>query len=396
MTAVWALVLAAGTGHRYAAENPARIKQHQKLVDKTVLETSVSVLLQVADVRGVMVVLAAEDAVRLAEDPRVFYCSGGAERSVSVGRGLQALQAFAQPTDLILVHDAARPCVRGADIRNLIAQWLALGAADNLAVCLGSPCVDTLHQVDGALNVLATPDRQFLWRAFTPQAANLRTLLSALPVESTAKLSSSIRDEADAVMRLGGRVVMVEGAADNIKITYPADLAMAQTVIRQNDGGPAIRIGQGYDVHAFKPGDHIVLGGVTIAHDQAIAAHSDGDVLLHAICDAVLGALGLGDIGVHFPDTDAAFKGINSRELLANVVTQMRQCGWKLSNLDATVIAQRPKLRPHISAMQAYLAQDFAVGVEVINIKATTTEKLGFIGREEGLAAEAVVLLTRA
>lgn len=393
MTSVWALVVAAGAGNRYTTDGRALIKQHQPLCGKTVLATSVAALLQVAAVRGVMVVLAEQDPVRLADDPRIFYCAGGAERHLSVRLGLQALASLALPSDLILVHDAARPCVRPSDIQQLITRWqaLAVQGQDRVALCLGSPCVDTLHKVDESFHVLATPDRQSLWRAFTPQAANLRTLLSALQ----ADLAHPVKDEAEAVMRLGGRVMMVAGAADNIKITFPADLAMAEHIIRQNSNGTPFKIGQGYDVHAFKPGDHIVLGGVTIPHDHAIAAHSDGDVLLHAICDAVLGALGLGDIGVHFPDTDAAFKGISSRQLLACVITQMRDQGWQLSNLDATVIAQRPKLRPHVAAMQICLAEDFSVGVEAINIKATTTERLGFIGREEGLAAEAVVLLTR-
>lgn len=389
MVEVWALMVAAGSGKRYSTDGGTLFKQHQMLLGKTVLATSVEAMLQLPSVRGVMVVMAAQDDVRLSEDPRIHYCVGGAERYLSVLLGLQALQSLASPTDLILVHDAARPCVRSDDIQRLISQWMSLGACDDLAVCLGSPCVDNLHRVDTFHKVLATPDRQSLWRAFTPQAANLRTLMSAL------WSSADVKDEAEAVMRMGGRVVMVAGAADNIKITYQEDLGMAQQILRQGYRGPVIKIGQGYDVHAFKPGDHIVLGGVMISHDQAISAHSDGDVLLHAICDAVLGALGLGDIGVHFPDTNVEFKGANSRLLLAKVITWMRDRGWQLQNLDATVIAQRPKLRPYVALMQQNLAEEFAVSIDVINIKATTTERLGFIGREEGLAAEAVVLLTR-
>ncbi len=385
---VWAVVVAAGSGNRYSSQ---RLKQHQLLLGKTVLERSVTVLLQLPEVKGVMVVMAEDDHARLSTDSRIHYCTGGEQRHLSVLNGLHALQALAQPTDLILVHDAARPCVRADDIQKLISQWIALGAADQLAVCLGAPCVDNLQQVDASLQVVATPDRQQLWRAFTPQAANLRSLLAALTTEF------SVKDEAEAIVRHGGQVQMVQGATDNIKITYEDDLSQAQFILQQRYPVAAqMKIGQGYDVHAFKPGDHIVLGGVTIAHDQAIAAHSDGDVLLHAICDAVLGALGMGDIGVHFPDTDPAFANADSRLLLAKVIGWMCERGWQLQNLDATVIAQRPKLRPYIAQMQMNLAEDFAVAVDRINIKATTTERLGFIGREEGLAAEAVVMLIRA
>lgn len=154
-----------------------------------------------------------------------------------------------------------------------------------------------------------------------------------------------------------------------------------------------MRIGHGYDVHRFGPGDAVVLGGVRIAHRASLVAHSDGDVLLHAVCDALLGAIGRGDIGRHFPDTDPAFAGADSRDLLRAVMAQVREAGWQLGNLDATVIAQAPKLAPHIPRMQANLAADLGASAGQVNVKATTTEKLGFTGREEGIAAHAVVLL---
>jgi 2-C-methyl-D-erythritol 2,4-cyclodiphosphate synthase len=154
-----------------------------------------------------------------------------------------------------------------------------------------------------------------------------------------------------------------------------------------------IRIGQGYDVHAFKLGDHIILGGVKISYHQAMDAHSDGDVLVHAVCDALLGALALGDIGQHFPDTDPRYKGIDSRELLRHVMQLIKQKGYAVSNLDTTIIAQSPKMAPHIPAMRHNLATDLLVDVSRINVKATTTEWLGFTGREEGIAVQAVVLV---
>ncbi|MEJ2061042.1 MAG: 2-C-methyl-D-erythritol 2,4-cyclodiphosphate synthase [Gammaproteobacteria bacterium] len=156
-----------------------------------------------------------------------------------------------------------------------------------------------------------------------------------------------------------------------------------------------MRIGHGYDVHAFKAGDHVVLGGVRIAHDKAFKAHSDGDVLIHALCDALLGAAALGDIGRHFPDTDPNYAGANSRVLLAEVVKMLAEAGWQVGNVDGTVIAQAPKLAPHIDAMREHLAEDLGVGLDQVNVKATTTEHLGFAGREEGIAAHAVALITR-
>jgi 2-C-methyl-D-erythritol 2,4-cyclodiphosphate synthase len=154
-----------------------------------------------------------------------------------------------------------------------------------------------------------------------------------------------------------------------------------------------MRIGHGFDVHAFCAGDHVMIGGVRIPHGRAVRAHSDGDVLLHALCDALLGAAGLGDIGRHFPDSDPAFKGADSRELLRRVVAQLAEAGLRVVNVDATVLAQTPRLAPHIPAMQRNIADDLGLAPGAVNVKATTTEKLGFVGREEGLAAEAVVLL---
>lgn len=154
-----------------------------------------------------------------------------------------------------------------------------------------------------------------------------------------------------------------------------------------------VRVGQGFDVHAFGPGDHLVLGGVRIPHDRGFVAHSDGDVLLHALCDALLGAAALGDIGRHFPDTDPAYRGADSRRLLTEVLVRVRQAGWQLVNIDSVIIAQAPKMAPHIPEMRENIARDCGIPVTAVNVKATTTERLGFTGRGEGIAAQAVVLL---
>ena len=156
-----------------------------------------------------------------------------------------------------------------------------------------------------------------------------------------------------------------------------------------------MRIGHGYDVHRFQPGNFITLGGVQIAHDKSFVAHSDGDVLLHALTDALLGAAALGDIGQHFPDTDPAYKGAASRQLLRNVVDLLEQAGWQVGNVDSTILAQAPKMAPHIMAMREHIAADLGIALDQVNVKATTTERLGFVGREEGIAAHAVVMLVK-
>jgi 2-C-methyl-D-erythritol 2,4-cyclodiphosphate synthase len=193
--------------------------------------------------------------------------------------------------------------------------------------------------------------------------------------------------------RHGIRAVLVPGSPFNIKVTRAEDLETAAAILRMGETNQ-MRIGQGVDVHAFGAGDHVVLGGVRIAHAQGIVAHSDGDVVIHALCDALLGAMGAGDIGQHFPDTDPRYRGVDSRVFLRVVAQRMRSAGLRLVNADITVLAEAPRIGAHRAAMAANLAQDLQVAPAAINIKATTTERLGFIGRKEGIAAMASVLLS--
>jgi 2-C-methyl-D-erythritol 2,4-cyclodiphosphate synthase len=254
---------------------------------------------------------------------------------------------------------------------------------------LASPIVDTIkRERDGVVDV--TVDRQGLWRALTPQVFQFAVLKRAL--DDALRLGIAVTDEAQAVERLGLRARLVAGSPFNIKVTRSEDLSMAAAVLKNTESSQ-MKIGQGFDVHAFGAGDHVILGGVRIDYPRGIVAHSDGDVVIHALCDAVLGALGEGDIGQHFPDSDPRYRGADSRVFLREVTALMHAAGLSLLNADVTVLAEAPRIARHRGAMAANLAADLGVAPRLINIKATTTERLGFIGRGEGLAASAVVLL---
>jgi 2-C-methyl-D-erythritol 2,4-cyclodiphosphate synthase len=224
----------------------------------------------------------------------------------------------------------------------------------------------------------------------TPQVFAFAQLHHALREAVLAGIA--VTDEAQAVERMGLRPTLVQGSPFNIKITRLADLAVASNILKMTQEMP-MRVGQGFDVHAFGEGDHVMLGGVRIAHPQGVVAHSDGDVVIHALCDAVLGALGEGDIGRHFPDSDPKYRGADSRVFLREVAARMQAAGLRLVNADVTVLAEAPRIAAHRAAMAANLAADLGVPAQLINVKATTTERLGFIGRGEGLAALASVLL---
>jgi 2-C-methyl-D-erythritol 2,4-cyclodiphosphate synthase len=259
---------------------------------------------------------------------------------------------------------------------------------------LASPIVDTIKRERGGVAV-DTVDRDGLWRALTPQVFGFARLTQAL--EEAIRDRVAVTDEAQAMERLGLPARLVRGSPFNIKVTRADDLSMAETILAgtlaKDTEKSAMRIGQGFDVHAFGAGDHVVLGGVKIDYPRGIVAHSDGDVVIHALCDAVLGALGQGDIGQHFPDSDARYRGADSRVFLREVTARMHAAGMTLVNADVTVLAEAPRIAKHRLAMAVNLAADLGVAAQCINIKATTTERLGFIGRGEGLAASAAVLL---
>jgi len=391
---IWAVVPAAGRGERFerstGASHPP--KQYAPLAGTTVLEWSLRPLLSEPRIERVVLVVAPGDERWREHAPRsgkLLTTLGGASRRDSVLAGLRALREHASPEDWVLVHDAARPCLELADVAALIA---ALEAGASGAV-LAAPVVDTMkRERDGV--VCDTVDRSGLWRALTPQAFALGELERAL--EEAAHASVVVTDESQAMERKGVRPVLVQGSPFNIKITRAADLAAAARILQSAEKRAMtgkMRIGEGFDVHAYGDGDHVVLGGVHIAHDRGVIAHSDGDVVIHALCDALLGALGKGDIGRHFPDTDPRYRGADSRLFLRTVGAMLREAGYRLVNADVTVLAEAPRIAAHRLAMAANLAEDLDVAPELINIKATTTERMGFLGRGEGLAAQAAVLL---
>jgi 2-C-methyl-D-erythritol 4-phosphate cytidylyltransferase/2-C-methyl-D-erythritol 2,4-cyclodiphosphate synthase len=394
---LWAIVPAAGRGERFAQSSQDRTpKQYTPLLSRSVLEWTLRALLLEPRIHAIVVVLAAEDrhwpelATKL-QSPKLLTAIGGIHRQESVMNGLKFLSSRAAADDWILVHDAARPCLSGSDLAALV-DALDTGAGPSASksqgAVLAAPIVDTVKRESA--NLLETVDRAGLWRALTPQVFAFGQLLEAL--NDAARAGVAVTDEAQALERIGVRAALVQGSPFNIKVTRAEDLEVAAAILKMRESAP-MRVGQGMDVHAFGEGDHVILGGVRIAHNQGVVAHSDGDVVIHALCDALLGAMGDGDIGQHFPDSDPRYRGADSRLFLREVAEMMRSSGLRLANADVTVLAEAPRIAVHRVAIAANLAADLGVAAACINVKATTTERLGFVGRGEGLAALAAVLL---
>jgi 2-C-methyl-D-erythritol 4-phosphate cytidylyltransferase / 2-C-methyl-D-erythritol 2,4-cyclodiphosphate synthase len=413
MRRLWAIVPAAGRGERFASTETRNLpKQYTPLLGSSVLEWSLRALLAEPRIHAIVVVLAAGDghwqhvAAKL-NSPKLLTTIGGAQRQDSVMNGLELLASRAAADDWILVHDAARPCLSSSDIGALadaLQDKSGDGASKVNGAVLAAPIVDTVKRE--LPSGVETVDRAGLWRALTPQVFAFAALRRAL--QEAARAGIAVTDEAQAMERIGIRACLVSGSPFNIKVTRAEDLNVAAGILKMAaadlETGAAelkmgestqMRVGQGMDVHAYGEGDHVVLGGVRIAHSQGVVAHSDGDVVIHALCDALLGAMGDGDIGQHFPDTDPRYRGADSRVFLRVVAQRMKAAGLQLVNADITVLAEAPRIAAHRSAMAANLAADLDAKAAVINIKATTTERLGFIGRKEGLAALASVLLAR-
>jgi 2-C-methyl-D-erythritol 2,4-cyclodiphosphate synthase len=456
---VWAVVPAAGRGERFTSTSSLQVsaKQYAPLAGATVIEWSLRALLEEPRVHGVVVVLAPDDgtwptiAGRL-HSGKLHTAIGGKNRQDSVMNGLEYLGGQAAPDDWVLVHDAARPCFTASELSSLLealdhadgaagragagattdiggsgrvplaagrvpvaAGMAGAGASGTAGAVLAAPVVDTVKRELGG--EVATVDRRGLWRALTPQAFAFAQLRHALREATLAGIE--VTDDAQAIERMGLRPALVAGSPFNIKVTRAEDLALAERILRMNqrdsqgsrhgadagqrdglddsqsDKAGGMRVGQGFDVHAFGDGNHVMLGGVRIAHSKGVVAHSDGDVVIHALCDALLGAMGDGDIGRHFPDSDPKYRGADSRVFLRVVAERMRSAGFHLVNADVTVLAEAPRIAAHRAAMAENLGADLGVAAQLVNVKATTTERLGFIGRGEGLAAMASVLLAR-
>ena len=387
----FAIVPAAGTGSRMGADRP---KQYLELGRASVIERTVSALLGCDWLSAVLVVVAPGDthAATLPGllEPRVAIAGvGGDTRRASVlgGLGVLAARFGVEPDDWVWVHDAARP---GVEASSLVRLRQAL-EDEPVGALLAMPMADTVKRSAGG-RAGSTVDREGLWVAQTPQVFRLGALRAAL------ERHHAVTDEASAIEAGGRASRLVNGSRRNFKVTTMDDLRAMRQSLGEDAGdhdAPPWRIGQGWDVHALVPARPLVIGGVTIPHDRGLLGHSDADVLLHAITDALLGGAGLGDIGRHFPDTDPRHAGADSRVLLRDAYERVGAAGWRPSNVDATVVAQAPRLAPFIARMVEHIAADLGMPVTSVNVKAKTSERLGYAGRGEGIAAEAVVLLRR-
>lgn len=388
MARCYALVPAAGNGSRAGLPLP---KQYQLVAGRRVIDHTLAALAAVPGLCGIGVVVAPNDDTAIGDGALVqVWRVGGKTRAHSVLNGLQALSdAGARAHDWVLVHDAVRCLVRSADIEALINAC----RDDPVGGLLAVPAADTPKCAGADGRVDQTIPREGKWLAQTPQMFRLGVLRDALQTHS-AHGFADITDEASAIERAGGRPRLVLGSTHNLKLTYPEDFTLAHALL-SHSAVPTWRVGEGWDVHALVPGRRLVLGGVEIPFDRGLLGHSDADALLHAVTDALLGAAGLGDIGTWFPDTEARFAGADSSRLLSEAGAAARQRGWLPVNVDATVIAQAPRLAPYRTAMQANIARCLALPPDAVNVKAKTAERLGPVGQGLSIEARAVVLLQR-
>jgi 2-C-methyl-D-erythritol 4-phosphate cytidylyltransferase/2-C-methyl-D-erythritol 2,4-cyclodiphosphate synthase len=368
-----ALIVAAGRGHRSGAPLP---KQYLPLHGRPLLHATVNSFLCSGLVNDVQVVIHPNDRALYDEAVEGLSilppCHGGASRQESVRLGLEQLEAM-EP-QIVLIHDAARPFVSTGLIRRVVDALTHFEA-----VIPALDVTDTVKQVEGD-RIRASVDRTTLRRAQTPQGFRFAPILAAHRELASV---SDLTDDASVAERAGLAVHVVPGEERNIKVTTPEDVAALA-------GTPLLPCtGTGFDVHRLGPGDHVMLCGHRIDHSQGLIGHSDADVALHALTDALLGAAGAGDIGRHFPPTDPQWKGAPSRLFVEKAVDLIRGRGGRVVNVDVTIICEAPKVNPHVAAMTSVLADILGIPERRINVKATTTEKLGFTGRGEGIAAQA-------
>jgi 2-C-methyl-D-erythritol 4-phosphate cytidylyltransferase/2-C-methyl-D-erythritol 2,4-cyclodiphosphate synthase len=388
-TTTAALIVAAGSGARAGADGP--IKQYRTIGGRLVLAYSLETFLSHPEVSSVQVVIGAQDAAQYEalaphNDKLRQPVTGAATRQGSVMAGLEAYSAC--PPDRILIHDGVRPFV-GADLITRVIE--ALEQADAVVPTL--PVTSTLKAVDASGAVIATVPREGLHGAETPQGFRYDAILAAHAKAASDGLTFT--DDAAVAEWAGMPVSSVPGDHDNIKLTTAADIAaadrrlLAEEMLHLGD----VRVGYGYDVHAFGPGNRIMLGGIAIPHANALIGHSDADVALHALTDALLGALADGDIGLHFPPSDPQWKGASSDRFLADAVRRVAARGGMIAHLDLMLVAEMPKIAPHRDAIRQQIAEICGVDVGRIAVKATTNEGLGFVGRGEGIAAHATATI---
>jgi 2-C-methyl-D-erythritol 4-phosphate cytidylyltransferase / 2-C-methyl-D-erythritol 2,4-cyclodiphosphate synthase len=379
MTTV-AIIVAAGRGSRAGGGVP---KQWRALGGSVVLAHTIAAFRAAPDIDRIVVVVHPDDMPRATalEAEGITLTAGGATRDASVRNALEALADSG--TTCVLIHDGARPLVSPALITRMIAALdNARAAAPALAV------TDALWRGEDG-RVIGTVAREGLYRAQTPQAFDFAAILAAHRAHP-----GGAADDVEVARAAGLDVTIIDGDEENLKLTYPGDFERAERILRERRMD--IRAGNGFDVHAFGSGDHVWLCGVKVPHGRGLVGHSDADVGMHALTDAIYGAMSEGDIGRHFPPSDPQWKGAASHIFLAHAVRLMRERGFKLSNCDVTLVCEHPKIGPHAIAMQQELAKIMEVDVTRISVKATTSERLGFTGREEGIAALATALLVTA
>jgi 2-C-methyl-D-erythritol 4-phosphate cytidylyltransferase/2-C-methyl-D-erythritol 2,4-cyclodiphosphate synthase len=380
---VSAIIAAAGRGLRFGGGQP---KQLSMLAGLPILQRSVNAFLNCDAVADLVVALPAE----LAADPPSYLTSthkpieiieGGDRRQDSVARAFDRVSTRA---DVVIIHDAARPLVSDALIRRTIQAATSAGAA--IAAIRQH---DTVKRGDADGMIVETLRREEIYFAQTPQAFLTDVLRDALAVRGEAT------DEAVLAEMAGHTVQLVEGDRRNLKITSPEDLSMAEHLLGASPAAPVLRIGNGYDLHRLVEGRPLVLGGVTIPHERGLLGHSDADAVCHAVTDAILGAAGAGDIGRHFPDNDPAFKDADSLELLRAASVIVQHAGYAVANVDIVVIAQKPKLAPHVDAMRLKLAAALGCDPSQVSVKGKTNEGVDSTGAGEAIAVHAVALLTK-
>ncbi len=399
MKTLSAVIVAAGNSSRMG-----RNKQQILLAGKPVWLHSVCTFGALPQTVQIIVVAKEEERVRMESQLRqaaskeviekTSFASGGASRAESVANGVAACTV---DSDYYAIHDGARPLITKDEIEK------ALSALEtHRAISMGVPVKDTIKQVDAFGAVVATLNRDSLMITQTPQIFERALYHQALAYAKEHGLSPT--DDCQLVEAIGEPVYMVSGSYQNIKITTPEDIPAAQAMLAAREKNKKelseyaapfdIRAGHGYDVHRFAPERALILGGVKIPYELGLLGHSDADVLLHAIMDALLGAAALGDIGKYFPDTDPLYEGADSLQLLQHVEQLLTKNRFKISNIDATVVAQKPKLAPYILQMRENIAYACKIPLSCVNVKATTEEKLGFTGRMEGVSAHAVCVLS--
>lgn len=368
--AATALIVAAGRGTRAGGGLP---KQWRDLAGQSVVARSVAAFAGAAE--AVIVVIHPQDRARAeAALPGVKLVEGGATRAESVRAGLAAVE-----TDLVLIHDAARPGVPRPVIDRVLEAL-----ADHAGAAPALPVTDALWRGTGTVEGVA--DRAGLWRAQTPQGFRTAAIRAAHDA-----FSGEAADDVAVARAHGIEVAIVPGDEAAMKITAPEDFARAERLFAGDDMD--IRVGNGFDVHRFGPGDHVMLCGVAVPHGRGLQGHSDADVGLHTIADAIYGALAAGDIGTHFPPSDPQWKGAESHVFLSHATGLARARGFAIGNVDATLICEAPKIGPHAAEMRARVAEIMELEEGRVSVKATTTERLGFAGRGEGIACQATVTL---